>query len=315
MSKEKRGGNWPILIYNNLKDTLQSVQLWTQIVGKIRMVNTPWINHGWHVTLYISSRGLSTGSIPYGNHSFQIDLDFIDHQLVVSASDGGLKRLPLQQRTVASFYSDLFSVLSEMNISTEIYAKPNELEMAIPFADDDVHKTYDAHQMHTYWQALVRIDSVFTRFRAEFTGKCSPVHLFWGGFDLAVSRFSGRTAPLYQGKAPNMPKRVMQEAYSHEVSSAGFWPGNNVYPFPAFYSYCYPSQPDYSIQPIEPEQAFYNAEMGEFLLNYEVVQQAQDPEGTLLKFLRSTYQAAARTGNWDHGLDCNLTSFSRNAGT
>src|ERR1700694_2553207 len=144
MSKEKRGGNWPVLIYNNLKDTLQTVQLWTQIVGKIRMVNTPWINHGWHVTLYISSRGLSTGSIPYGNDSFQIDLDFIDHQLVVSASDGGLKRMRLQQRTVASFYSGLFSLLNEMNISTEIYAKPNELEIAIPFADDDVHKTYDA---------------------------------------------------------------------------------------------------------------------------------------------------------------------------
>jgi hypothetical protein len=311
MIKEKLGGNWPELIYSNLKDTLQTVQLWTQIVGKIRMVNTPWINHGWHVTLYMSSRGLSTGSIPYGNNSFQIDLDFIDHQLVISASDGELKRLRLQQRTVASFYNDLFSLLSEMNISTEIYARPNELEMAIPFADDDVHKTYDAHQMHTYWQALVRVDSVFTRFRAEFTGKCSPVHLFWGGFDLAVTRFSGRTAPLYQGKVPNMSERVMQEAYSHEVSSAGFWPGSDVYPFPTFYSYCYPSQPDYSTQPIEPGQAFYNVEMGEFLLNYEVVQQAEDPESTLLKFLRSTYEAAAKTGNWDRELDCNLTSFEK----
>jgi hypothetical protein len=311
MSKEKQPGNWPELIYNNFKDTLQTVQLWTQIVGKIRMVNTPWTNHGWHVTLYISSRGLSTGKVPYGSGSFQIDFDFIDHQLVVSASDGGLKRLRLQPATVASFYRDLFNLLNEMNISTEIYARPNELEMAIPFAEDDVHKTYDAHQMHLYWQALVRIDSVFTRFRAEFTGKCSPVHLFWGGFDLAVTRFSGRTAPLYQGKVPNMPVRIMQEAYSHEVSSAGFWPGSDVYPFPAFYSYCYPAQPDYGAQPVEPEQAFYNAEMGEFLLNYEAVQQAEDPEATLLEFLRSTYQAAARTGNWDHKLTCNLTRFER----
>jgi hypothetical protein len=311
MSKEKRTGSWPELIYNNFKDTLQTVQLWTQIVGKIRMVNTPWTNHGWHVTLYISSRGLSTGMVPYGSGSFQIDFDFIDHQLVVSASDGGLKRLRLQPATVASFYRDLFNLLNEMNISTDIYARPNELELAIPFAEDDVHKTYDARQMHTYWQALVRIDSVFTRFRAEFTGKCSPVHLFWGAFDLAVTRFSGRTAPLYHGKVPNMPERIMQEAYSHEVSSAGFWPGSDVYPFPAFYSYCYPPQPDYGAQSVEPEQAFYNAEMGEFLLNYEAVQQAEDPEATLLEFLRSTYQAAARTGNWDHKLTCNLTSFER----
>ncbi|MDB5007016.1 MAG: hypothetical protein JWP45_1409 [Mucilaginibacter sp.] len=311
MIKEKPVDDWPKLIYDNLKDTLQTVQLWTQIVGKIRMVNTPWINHGWHVTLYVSSRGLSTGRIPYGNNSFQIDFDFIEHQLVVSASDGGLKRLRLQPKTVASFYSDLFSLLNKMNIATEIYAKPNELELAIPFAADNVHKTYDAHQMHTYWQALVRIDSVFTRFRAEFIGKCSPVHLFWGGFDLAVTRFSGRTAPLYQGKVPNMPGRIMQEAYSHEVSSAGFWPGSDVYPFPAFYSYCYPSQPGYNTQPVAPEQAFYNIELGEFILNYEAVQQAQDPEGTLLKFLRSTYEAAAKTGNWDRKLDCNLTSFEK----
>jgi hypothetical protein len=311
MGKEKPAGNWPELIYHNLKDTLQTVHLWTQIVGKIRMVNTPWTNHGWHVTLYVSSRGLSTGSIPYGNGSFQIDLDFISHQLVVSSSKGGLRRMRLQPGTVAGFYTELFSLLNAMHVSTKIYARPNELELAIPFAEDDVHKTYNAHQMHTYWQALVRINSVFTRFRAEFTGKCSPVHLFWGGFDLAVTRFSGRAAPLYHGKVPHMPERIMQEAYSHEVSSAGFWPGNDVYPFPAFYSYCYPSRPLYGTQPVEPKQAFYHPEMGEFLLNYEAVQQAEFPEGTLLKFLRSTYEAAARTGDWDYKLGCNLTSFEK----
>ncbi|MDF2434298.1 MAG: hypothetical protein JWP44_3929 [Mucilaginibacter sp.] len=311
MNKNKPAGSWPELIYSDLMDTLQTVQLWTQIVGKIRMVNTPWTNHGWHVTLYVSSRGLSTGRIPYGDGSFQIDFDFIDHQLVVCASDGGLKRMPLQSKTVASFYSDLFNLLNEMNISTEIYARPNELEMAIPFVEDDMHNTYDAHQIHTYWQTLVRIDSVFTRFRAEFIGKCSPVHLFWGGFDLAVTRFSGRTAPLYQGKVPNMPERIMQEAYSHEVSSAGFWPGSDAYPFPAFYSYCYPSPPLYGTQLVEPEQAFYSVEMGEFLLNYEAVQQAEDPEGTLLRFLRSTYEAAAKTGNWDYKLSCNLSGFEK----
>jgi len=302
---------WPELNFRDLKETLFTVQLWAQIVGKIRLVNTPWINHGWHVALYVSSRGLSTGIIPYENGSFQIDFDFIDHQLHISASDGGVKRMKLEPGTVAAFYRQIFALLTEMGIEVEIYAKPNELAEAVPFAEDEAYRDYDGIQIHTYWLALLRINAVFTRFRAGFNGKCSPVHLFWGGFDLAVSRFSGRRAPLHQGSMPNMPGRVMQEAYSHEVASAGFWPGNDAYPFPAFYAYCYPAQPGYGGQPVEPQQAFYSEEMGEFLLNYDAVQQSGDPGGTLLKFLESTYEAARVTGDWDASLSCDLTDFEK----
>lgn len=311
MSTKKITGKWPELNYDKLKDTLETVQLWAQIVGKIRMVNTPWINHGWHVTLYVSARGLTTGSIPNSNGSFQIDFDFIDHQLVIAASDGGLQRMPLQGLTVAQFYQGLFNLLDKMGIATEIYAKPNEMDTTIPFAADHVHYIYVAGEMYNYWQSLVRIDAVFTRFRAGFTGKCSPVHLFWGSFDLAVTRFSGNPAPLFETKVPNIPLRVMQEAYSHEVSSAGFWPGAKNFPFPAFYSYSYPSRPGYGDQPVEPEQAFYSRELGEYLLKYEDVQRAEDPEGALLRFLITTYSAAALTGGWDQQLRCNLTGFER----
>lgn len=311
MIKDKIPARWPELNYEDLKDTLLTVQLWTQIVGKIRLVNTPWINHAWHVTLYVSSRGLTTGSIPFEGGSFQIEFDFIDHRLVVAASNGDKKELALEPKTVASFYRELFSLLADMDIAVEIYAKPNELAEAIPFAEDEVHKAYNAVQMHNYWQALIRIDAVFTRFRAGFTGKCSPVHLFWGAFDLAVTRFSGRTAPPHQGSMPNMPARVMREAYSHEVSSAGFWGGGESYPYPAFYSYCYPTPADFGKQPVSPAEAFYSEEMGEFFLNYDIVQKAKNPEETLLRFLRTTYNAAAGTGNWDKQLICNLTSFEK----
>jgi len=302
---------WPELAFESLKGTLETVQLWAQIAGKIRLVKTPWINHSWHVTLYVSSRGLTTGSIPYENGSFQIDFDFIEHQLIITASNGGSRSFKLYPRTVASFYSELFEKLDIMNIPVTIYAKPNELDPAIPFATDEVHQDYDAVQVNLYWQALVNINSVFTRFRAEFTGKCSPVHLFWGAFDLAISRFSGREAPLHPGGAPNMPVRVMQEAYSHEVSSAGFWGGSAAFPHPAFYSYCYPTPPAFGQQSIEPPEAFFSNEMGEFLLLYEVVQRSENPEAKLLQFLRSTYNAAAKTGNWDSKLSCNLSGYER----
>jgi hypothetical protein len=302
---------WPKLAFEDLKDTLETAQLWTQIVGKIRLVKTPWINHSWHVTLYISARGLTTGSIPYAGGSFQIDFDFIGHELIIAASNGDIQKLKLEQRSVASFYIELFEKLAIMGINVAIYAKPNELDPAIPFAQDEVHKSYDAMQMNLYWQALVKINAIFIKFRAGFTGKCSPVHLFWGAFDLAVTRFSGREAPLHPGGTPNMPDRVMQEAYSHEVSSAGFWGGGEAFPHPAFYSYCYPTPADFGQQIVEPNEAFYSNEMGEFFLLYEDVQRADDPEGALLKFLRSTYAAAAQTGNWDGSLRCDLTSFER----
>jgi len=300
---------WPVLAFEVLKDTLATVQLWAQIVGKIRLIKTPWINHSWHVTLYVYARGLTTGSIPDAGGNFQLDMDFIAHQLIITASNGDQQQVGLYQRTVASFYADLFEKLDAMGIEADIYAKPNELDPAIPFAVDEVHHIYHAAQMNLYWQALVRINAVFTKFRAAFTGKCSPVHLFWGAFDLAVTRFSGREAPLHPGGAPNMPNRVMQEAYSHEVSSCGFWGGSQQFPHPAFYAYCYPTQADFGQQVVEPNEAFYSNEMGEFFLLYEVVQRAANPEATLLKFLTSTYKAAAKTGNWDDKLCCDLTSF------
>ncbi|WP_183580760.1 DUF5996 family protein [Mucilaginibacter sp. X5P1] len=302
---------WPELAFESLKDTLATVQLWTQIVGKIRLIKTPWINHSWHVTLYVSPRGLTTGSIPYVDGNFQIDFDFVAHELLIIASNGKTEKLSLYPRTVASFYAELFEKLNAMGIEAKIYAKPNELDPAIPFAQDEVHKSYDAVQMNLYWQALININSVFVKFRSEFTGKCSPVHLFWGAFDLAVTRFSGREAPLHPGGAPNMPDRVMQEAYSHEVSSAGFWGGSEQFPHPAFYAYCYPTPADFGQQVVEPSEAFYSNEMGEFFLLYEVVQRSENPEVKLLQFLRSTYIAAAKTGNWDNKLQCDLTGYEK----
>lgn len=306
-----RSQSWPVLDYEKYKDTLATVHLWTQIVGKIRLSNSPWINHSWHVTLYVSSRGLTTGSIPYADGIFQLDLDFISHELIISSSDGQREVVSLYPRSVSSFYKELISKLDQMDIEVDIYASPNEVDPAIPFIEDEVHKSYDAVQMNLLWLALVKIEKVFTRFRATFTGKVSPVHFFWGAFDLAVTRFSGREAPVHQGGAPNMPDRVMQEAYSHEVSSCGFWPGSEQSSSPAFYSYCYPTPEEFGKQPVKPAEAFYSKEMGEFFLPYEAVQQAGDSEKALMQFLTSTYKAAAGTGNWDESLECNLSHFER----
>lgn len=301
--------NWPVLDFDKLKDTITTVHLWTQIIGKIRLSKSPWINHSWHVTLYVSSRGLTTGSIPYAAGVFQLEMDFIAHELLITDSNGGREKVSLYPRSVASFYKELLLKLEGLGIEIDIHASPNEVEPAIPFMEDELHASYDAIQMNLLWQALVQIEKVFTRFRAGFTGKVSPVHFFWGAFDLAVTRFSGREAPKHQGAAPNMPAKVMQEAYSHEVSSCGFWVGTAQSPVPVFYSYCYPAPPDFSAQVVEPADAFYSNEMGEFLLPYSIVQQAKDPEEVLLQFLNATYKAAASTGNWDHSLICNLQHF------
>jgi len=300
---------WPKLDYHYMKATLATVHLWTQMIGKVRLKNTPWINHSWHVTLYISPTGLTTGSIPYEGGIFQIDLDLINHQVNITTSAGNNQSFALGAKTIAAFYAQLMENLHAAGVQVEIYAVPNELEEAIPFAENDTPCHYDAAAMHNYWQALVRINNVFTQFRAGFAGKCSPVHFFWGAFDLAVTRFSGRTAPKHQGGAPNIPVEVMQEAYSHEVSSCGFWPGSDSFPQPAFYSYCYPTPDDFGKQEVSPPEAFYSAEMGEFFLMYEVVQQANKPEETLLKFMQSTYDAAAKTGKWSEGLECDLSGL------
>lgn len=301
---------WPVLKFDELKDTITAVQLWTQIVGKIRLRTMPWLNHSWHVTLYVTPYGLTTGSMPYEHGSFQIDLDFHLHQLVIITSTGKREVVKLGPRTVADFYGEVFDKLKAADVKVSIYTTPSELEVAVPFEKDNVQRAYDARKMHDYWQALVRIDAVFTRFRSRFTGKCSPVHFFWGGFDLAVTRFSGKDAPPHQGQSPNMPAEVMQESYSKEVSSCGFWPGSEQYPHPVFYAYCYPVNAAFAEQPVKPEAAFYSQEMGEFLLNYDIVQQASDPEETLLSFLQSTYEAAANTGNWDRkALECDLSRY------
>lgn len=302
---------WPKLDFHYLKDTIATAHMWTQMIGKVRLKKTPWINHSWHVTLYVSSTGLTTGSIPYQDGVFEINLDFIDQQLQVITSTGNKRSFALGAGTIATFYKQLTDAIAAVGIDVEIYAVPNEVDPAIPFAENNTPCTYDAAVMHTLWQALVKINNVFTRFRAGFLGKNSPVHFFWGAFDLAVSRFSGRPAPKHPGGAPNMPNDVMQEAYSHEVSSAGFWPGSESFPQPAFYSYCYPSPAEFSQQAVRPNEAFYSGEMGEFLLTYEVVQQSADPEATLMQFLQSTYDAAATTGNWDKNLECDLTVMEK----
>ena len=306
---------WPELDFNQSKDTLYTVQMWTQIVGKIRLRNMPWLNHSWNSTLYVSPTGLTTNSINYSDGLFQIDFDFIRHQLIVQTSKGEKKVIELYARSVASFYKELMQTLESVGIKTSIYATPNEVDPAIPFAEDEVHCSYDANQINLFWKALVKVNIVFNRFRVRFIGKCSPVHFFWGSFDLAVTRFSGRTAPLHPGGAPNIPLKVMQEAYSHELSSCGFWPGNEQFPEAVFYAYCYPSNPDFSKQPVEPAAAYFSEQMGEFLLPYEAVRESTDPEKMLLQFMQSTYEAAANTAKWDRdGLECDLSAFSNTVG-
>ncbi len=290
---------WPDLQYDKLKDTVSTVQLWTQIVGKIRLIKMPWLNHSWHVTFSVSPKGLTTGGIDNENGIFELTFDFINHQLLIATSEGDNESIALYPRTVASFYKELFDKLRALNIDVKIYAKPNEIDPVIPFEEDEVHHSYDKEQINLFWKALLKIEPVFNKFRARFSGKCSPVHFFWGSFDLAVSRFSGREAPKYSGAVNNIPLRVMQESYSHEVSSAGFWPGNEAFPQAAFYSYAYPTPADFSIQEVMPVEAFYNKEMGEFLLLYDDVRKAAFPEKMLMEFLQSTYDAAADTGNWD----------------
>jgi len=298
--------NWPKLDFHYLKDTIATVHQWTQMIGKVRLKKMPWINHSWQVTLYVSATGLTTGSVPYQDGIFQIDLDFINHQLHITTSTGQKVTAGLGAKTIADFYHELMANLEKAGVEVEIYAVPNELEVAIPFAKNDAACTYNGEAMHAIWQALIKIHNVFTDFRSGFLGKCSPVHFFWGAFDLAVTRFSGRTAPKHPGGAPNMPDDVMQEAYSHEVSSCGFWPGSEAFPQPAFYAYCYPTPDAYGQQPVSPPEAFYSKEMGEFFLMYEVVQQSDNPEQVLDQFLQSTYDAAAKTANWDKDLECDL---------
>ncbi len=299
---------WPALHYPDLKDTLATLHLWMQMVGKIRLRQMPWINHSWHVSLYVSPRGLTTGSVPYEQGVFNLEFDCLQNQLTLTTSTGHQANLSLSDGTIADFYQRLLTLLQQAGIVVEIHPRPNEMEPAVPFNQDHQARSYNPDHAHTVWQALIRIHNVFTRFRADFIGKVSPVHLFWGAFDLAVTRFSEREAPLHPGGAPNIPLAVMQEAYSHEVSSAGFWPGNPDFPEAAFYSYCYPTPDAFKKQPVRPDDAYYHPELGEFILPYAAVQQTDDPDAMLMDFVRTTYAAAANTGNWDRdALECDLS--------
>lgn len=290
---------WPVLVFNEIGDTLETLHHWIQIVGKIRLKTMPWQNHSWHVPLYVSSRGFTTNPIPYEGRIFQIDFDFKQHKLFIECSNAGRVSMDLYPRTVADFYKELFDKLAALNIEVKIHARPNEMEPAIPFAENEVNKSYDKDAAQAIWKAMLWANEVFSKFRSDFIGKASPVHLFWGAFDLAVTRFSGNDAPLHQGGMPNIPLDVMQEAYSKEVSSAGFWPGSKDFPYPAFYAYAYPADKEFGKQKVQPQEAFWSDEMGEFFLKYEDVIKSEIPEKTLMDFLQSTYEAAARTSNWD----------------
>jgi hypothetical protein len=300
---------WPDLPYAAWRDTYATLHLWTQLVGKIRLALTPWLNHSWHVVLYVSPRGLTTSPIPYGQRAFQLDFDFRDHVLLVSTSDGAVEEIGLFSRTVADFYADVMQSLAALGIEPRINELPNEIPDAIPFSDDHTHSAYDPDFAYRHWRILVQVNRVLHEFRTGFIGKCSPVHFFWGSFDLAVTRFSGRRAPPMpaSGGVPNLPAAVVQDAYSHEVSSAGFWPGGQGIDYPAFYSYAAPAPTGISDAAIRPAQAFWSSALGEFILPYDAVRTAADPDRTLMEFLTSTYEAAANSGHWDRAaLECPL---------
>jgi hypothetical protein len=289
---------WPALPYAEWQDSCATLHLWTQIVGKVRLAQMPAVNHWWHVPLYLTARGLSTGPMPHGARSFQIDFDFIDHALLIAASDGAQDRLALVPRSVAAFYTEVMGRLAALGLGVEIWPVPVEIANPIPFAADEVHAAYDALQVNRFWRALAQIDQVMRAFRGRFLGKASPVHFFWGSFDLAVTRFSGRPAPP-PPRNPVIPDTVNREAYSHEVSSCGFWPGNGGFGEAAFYSYAYPEPPGFAAAPVAPAEAYYAREIGEFILPYDAVRTAADPPGVLLQFLETTYAGAADRGNWD----------------
>ena len=290
---------WPQLPLASWQDTYATLHLWTQIVGKIRMSLSAWCNHSWHVTLYVTPRGLSTSTIPHGARSFQIDFDFVDHRLTIDTDQQARRSLPLESQSVATFYRQLIGVLDELELPVRICTKPNEIADPIAFDRDEIHRTYDPEYANRFGRILVQADRVFKQFRARFLGKCSPVHFFWGAPDLAVTRFSGRPAPAHPGGIPNLPDPIAREAYSHEVSSCGFWPGGGPIAYPAFYAYAYPEPTGFAQASVGPEGAFYSTELREFLLPYDRVRESANPDQTLLEFLQSAYEAAATLGGWN----------------
>jgi hypothetical protein len=303
---DSQADRWPELPYAAWKDTRDTLHLWTQVIGKIRLALTPWLNHSWHVALYVTVRGLTTSPISYGARSVQIDFDFIDHVLWLRTSDGHYRQVMLKPMLVADFYADVCIALAELGIDIDITTTPCEIADAVPFDQDVTHTSYDADAANRFWRVLLAAQDVMKRFRTAFLGKASPVHFFWGSFDLAVTRFSGRRAPPHPGGVPHLPNAVVREAYSHEVSSAGFWPGGGgPVDYAAFYSYAYPAPEGFAAAKVQPAEAFFSKELGEFLLPYDAVRTARDPDAALMDFLQSTYVAAADLGQWDRkALEC-----------
>jgi uncharacterized protein DUF5996 len=298
---------WPELPTSAWRETYATLHLWTQIIGKIRLVREPWLNHSWHVVLYVNPRGLTTSPIPDGTRTFQIELDFLDHALRISTSDGALRQFSLAGHSVASFYATIMAELAQLGIYVAINEMPNELPEPIRFSQDHQHASYDPDGVRRFLQILLNVDRVFKQFRTGFLGKASPVHFFWGSFDLAVTRFSGRRAPRHPGGVPHLPDDVAAEAYSHEVSSAGFWPGSGAIDYPAFYSYAYPEPAGFRTTAVRPDAAFFSEALGEFILPYDAVRTAARPDQALLEFLQSTYEAAANAAKWDReALECAL---------
>ena len=285
---------WPALPLDSWKDTCATLHMWTQIVGKVRLKLTPLVNHWWNIPFYVTARGLTTSRIPYGERAFELCFDFIRHQLVLETSDGILKTLPLAPRSVADFYGEFMGMLQSAAIDVSIWRMPVEIPDPVPFDQDQLHRSYDPAAVGKFWRILLSVDAVFTQFRSEFIGKASPVHFFWGSFDLAVSRFSGRRAPQRPGV-----DAMTREDYSHEVSSVGFWPGTVGVKDAAFYSYTVPEPQGFKDAPVHPEAARYDKQLGEFLLMYEDVRKAESPTASILAFCRSTYEAGATLGKWD----------------
>ena len=298
---------WPELPTKAWRETCETLHLWTQIVGKIRLAREPWLNHSWHVVLYVTPRGLTTSPIPDGTRTFQIELDLLDHALRISTSEGAQRQFSLAGHSVASFYAAIMAELAQLGIQVAINEMPNELAEPIPFSQDHQHASYDPDAVRRFLQILGNADRVFKQFRTAFLGKASPVHFFWGSFDLAVTRFSGRRAPRHPGGVPPLLDDVAAEAYSHELSSAGFWPGSGAIDYPAFYSYAYPEPAGFRTMAVRPDAAFFSEALGEFLLPYDAVRTAARPDQVLLEFLQSTYEAAANAAKWDRdALECPL---------
>lgn len=296
---ETAGQPWPALPFIGWQDTCATLHMWTQVVGKIRLALEPMLNQWWQVPLYVTATGLTTSPMPYKSRSFQIDFDFCRHVLVIATSDAQRREFALAPYSVAEFHAKVMGVLRDLGIEVKIWTMPVEVADAVPFERDHAHKSYDADAAQRFWRVLVQTDRVMKHFRARFTGKVSPVHFFWGSFDMAVTRFSGRTAPAHPGGMPNLGDWVAVEAYSHEVSSCGFWPGNGGFGKAAFYSYAYPAPAGFADAPLRPPEAVFDKNLQEFILDYDAVRTAADPDGMLLDFFQSTYEAAANAGRWD----------------